>query len=134
MTLMELMIVISVIAIIVMIAAPRFGTMIRTSNENNTRAQLNAIRKALSLYQTDFEGAFPSDLAPLTQPGSKYLSKAPAAYTAAHGSLTSVDYGATLDAGLDNGSWGYVNAGPQWGHIWVQCSHTDSKGKTWNQY
>ena len=55
-TFLELMIVVAIIAIVAMIAAPRFGRAIRRANENATKGKLNSIRKALQIYYADVEG------------------------------------------------------------------------------
>lgn len=130
----ELLIVMSIIAILAMIAVPRFGRMIRTANENATRTKLGSLRTALSIYQGDTEGQYPAELSPLLQPGSKYLTQALPVYTSVHGNINSISYEASVDLAADTGAWGYVNSGAQLGTIYVQCTHTDVKGKSWNQY
>ena len=73
-TILELMIVVSVIAILATIAIPKLGNMVRKANEAATQGKLGSLRAALSIYYADNEGEFPSDLTPMTQPGSKYLT------------------------------------------------------------
>jgi hypothetical protein len=36
----------------------------------------------------------------------------------------------------DEGGWGYVNnpADPEFGRVFVNCTHTDAKGVRWDHY
>ena len=140
-TLLELLIVIAVISILAAIAVPRFAESIRTSNEGGTKGTLTAVRSGLSIYYSDMEGQFPSNLDPLTTAGNKYF-KAPgnllSVYTQPHGRVNdngSIEYVASFsgDTG-DTGHWGYVNSGTEKGKIFVQCTHTDTKGSVWTSY
>ncbi|MFH1725223.1 MAG: type II secretion system protein [Elusimicrobiota bacterium] len=133
-TMVELMIVLAIIAILMSIMAPKFGTMIRRANEGATRGKLGSIRSALTVYYADMEGVFPFDLNPLMQPGSKYLTKVVPLYTAEHGSAITINYSDDIDFSIDNGGWGYVNSGGRWGTLWVACTHTDLKGNEWTSY
>jgi len=132
-TLVEMMIVLTIIAIVAMIALPKVGNLIRAANESATRAKLSSIRSALAMYYTDNEGIYPSALDPLLQPGSKYLTQVVPVYTQAHGSSSDIHYVPAVNDD-DTGAWGYVNTGAQAGQIWVQCTHTDLKGMQWNKY
>lgn len=78
-TLVEILIVVVVIATLASIAIPKFGSMIRTSNESATRAKLGSMREALHIYYAELEGLYPSELTPLLVPGNRYLDRAGAA-------------------------------------------------------
>jgi len=132
-TLLEMIIVISIISILAMIALPRISGMIGKANEGATIGKLGVLRKSLTIYYVDNDGQYPSDLAFLMQPGSKYMSGTAAVFTASHGSKSSV-VNTSTKAYADDGSWGYANSGADWGQVWVRCTHTDARGKVWTSY
>lgn len=134
-SLLELIIVVSILSILASIALPRFTQTIQKANEAATRGRLLASRSALSIYYAELEGFYPSDLTPLTEPGSRYLSRFGPVFTAAHGNNSNITYTSAFDS-VDNGGWAYVNnmTDTDWGKIWVQCTHIDTRGKAWNQY
>ncbi|MEK7858601.1 MAG: type II secretion system protein [Elusimicrobiota bacterium] len=132
-TLLELMIVVAIIGILASIAIPKLGALIRTSNEGATKGRVGALRSQMSIYYADNEGNYPSDLTPFNTPGGKYEINALKVYTYDHGYKTTIDYAAAVD-GTDSGGLGYVNSGSSWGQVWVECTHTDTKGRIWNEY
>ena len=133
-TLVELMMVVSLIAILTAIAVPRMSALIQKSNEGASKAKLGAVRSALTIYYADMEGQYPGDLSVFASPGNKYLRGEMSLYTAQHGSKDAVQNLAAPDYSSDAGSWGYVNEGGQWGTFWVQCTHMDGGGKAWTSY
>ena len=133
-TLVELMVVVALIGILASVAVPRFADMIRKANEGATRGKLGSIRSGLQLYSVDNEGNFPADLSPLTSPGSQYLTQAVPVFTIAHGASRVIALSAAFDGALDAGGLGYVNSGGEWGRVWIECTHTDSKGTVWTEY
>lgn len=133
-TLIELMTVVAILGIVATIAFPRFGAMIRSANEKASQGKLGTLRSALSIYNVDTEGMYPADLTPITQPGSKYLSGTFSIYTSDHGNSSTVEVLAAKDLTADTGTLGYINSGGDAGAVWVQCTHTDMKGKVWNSY
>ena len=134
-TFLEMMIVLSVLVVLAAITMEKFGGAIQTANENATRAKLGSLRSALGIYYTDMEGHYPSDLTPMLEPGSRYLTQMMPIYTGAHGKANSVTYVPARETNQDSGAWAYVNAqGADWGSVYVQCTHTDAKGSVWNQY
>jgi len=132
-TLIEMIVIIAIIGILAMITLPKLANSIRAANEGATKGKLASIRSALSVYYSDHEGAYPSSLEPLMQPGSKYLSGAVPLYTSRHGTNYTVAYSSQADGSADTGTWGYVNSGSLWGKVWVQCTHANS-GKSWSEY
>jgi len=132
-TLIELMIVVAIIGILAAIAIPKFADLIRKSNEGSTKGNLGAVRSALSIYYGDMEGYYPMNLASLTASG-KYMSAIPKAKTPSYHMDTA---GVTnASATSDVGGWLYNNvaADPNYGTLWVGCTHTDSKGSVWTAY
>ena len=60
-TLIELMIVVSIIGILASIAIPKFSEMVRKSKEGALKGNLGSLRSALNIYYADMEGYYPSD-------------------------------------------------------------------------
>ena len=132
-TLIELMIVVAIIGILAAIAIPKFADLIRKSSEGASKGNVGSIRSALSIYYGDMEGQYPADMASLTVAG-KYLSSVPNAKSPNyHGdtSLVAQQVGANDGAG-----WVYNNSqtDANLGTVWVNCTHTDTKGTTWTSY
>jgi prepilin-type N-terminal cleavage/methylation domain-containing protein len=87
-TLVELMIVVTIIGILASILIPKFSDMIRKAREGTLKGNLGMIRGALNIYYADMEGLYPTspiiggipasngDLLILTANG-KYLSSVP---------------------------------------------------------
>ena len=135
-TLVELMITISIMAILTAIIVPKIAEMIRHANEAATRGKLGSIRSALAIYYADNEGFYPADMTPLMVPGSKYLTGVLPVYTYDHGNINAIAYSSAPDFNADEGSWQYINTpnAQHWGEIWVECTHTDVAGKLWTLY
>ena len=135
-TLIELMIVVAIIGILAAIAIPKFSNLIRKSSEGATKGTLGAIRSALSIYYGDMEGQYPSNWWSLTTSG-KYLSAVPMAKTPSyHTDASASTASSNATAVDDSGGWAYVNAfgDNNFGTIWVNCTHTDTKSTAWNTY
>lgn len=133
-TLIELMIVVSIIGILAAVAIPKFAELVRKSGEGQTRGQLGAIRSALSIYYSDMEGLYPRKLESLTI-GAKYLSALPRAKTPGyHADTSSVEVKG--GAPRDRGGWYYSDdaADDDFGTASVNCTHTDTKGTAWSSY
>jgi prepilin-type N-terminal cleavage/methylation domain-containing protein len=132
-TLIELMIVVAIIGILAAIAIPKFASLIRKSNEGATKGNLGAIRGALSIYYGDMEGQYPYDLNSLDFQG-KYLTQVPPAKTPNYHADSNVITSQT--ASDDGGGWSYNNStgDPNLGTVWVNCTHTDTKGSVWTVY
>ncbi len=133
-TLIELMIVVAIIGILAAIAIPKFASLIRKSSEGASKGNLGSIRSALSIYYGDMEGQYPSDMASLTVAG-KYLSAVPVAKAPNYHPDTSTILQNVTTAN-DGGGWVYnnVTGDPNLGTVWVNCTHTDTKGSIWTTY
>jgi general secretion pathway protein G len=157
-TLIELMIVVSIIAILASIAIPKFASLIRKAKEGSTKGSLGALRSAMSIYYSDNEGQFPQTLAAFTV-NAKYMNLIPLLrlpdYHSDTNSVFPIDLGpagydpvATSVNITDNPpqqpEWAvaFNDYGPGanlyvttlWGSIWIPCAHTDSKGTVWTTY
>lgn len=132
----ELMIVVAIVGILAAIAIPKFAELVRRSHEGATKGNLSAIRSALSIHYRDFPGLFPYHLAALL-PGGKYLSSIPKAKTPTyHPDSVAVRLAATRMDADDAGGWLYLSdpASKEYGAVYVNCTHTDSKGTAWTVY
>ena len=133
-TLIELMIVVAIIGILAAIAIPKFASLIRKSSEGASKGNLGSIRSALSIYYGDMEGQYPNNLAALTVAG-KYLSAVPPSKAPNyHPDSSTVREGAST--ANDGGGWNYDNlaADSNLGTLFVNCTHTDTKGSVWTTY
>jgi prepilin-type N-terminal cleavage/methylation domain-containing protein len=143
-TLIELMIVVCILGILVAVAIPRFINMTRRTNEAATKGNLAALRSSLSVYYAQNEGTYPTGTGPMaiytsnitylqTALVPKYLGKWPVCYVPPyHNKTDTVDEYSTF-AKLDptcDGEWAYIGnpSDSQFGYIFVECWHTDSKG------
>ena len=114
--------------------------LVRKSIEDETRRELRFLRSVEGFYYSDTGDTHPPDLAYLTLTG-KYLARIPTVKTGHHDKTNEVQiYMGEVCANYgqlrDTGRWGYVadpNA-PCNGKIFVDCTHTDSRGKSWHSY
>jgi len=132
-TLIELMIVVAIIGILAAIAIPKFASLIRKSSEGASKGNLGAIRSALSIYYGDVEGVYPTTMENLTV-GGKYLSVVPVAKAPNYHNDSSAILNGS--APTDAVGWAYLNVetNANFGTVWVNCTHTDTKGSTWTAY
>jgi prepilin-type N-terminal cleavage/methylation domain-containing protein len=135
-TLIELMIVVAIIGILAAIAIPKFAELIRKSNEGATKGNLGGVRSALSIYYGDMEGLYPASPDALTIAG-KYMSAIPKAKSPNyHADAATIVLGNGTASITDVGGWAYsnVNTDANFGTLWVNCTHTDTKGSIWTTY
>lgn len=128
-TLIEIMTVILIIGILAAIVLMNFGDVIRRSSEKTTMADLNSIRKALSVYASENTEALPAQLSDLTV-GGQYLKKIPRAHPAPHHPASA----AVLPAAAADDAGGWVYTGNAANAVFVNCTHTDMKGSVWTAY
>lgn len=132
-TLIELMIIVAIVAILTLIAVPKFGNIIRKANEAGTRGHLGSIRGAIRLYYMEMDQVYPVNFMGLRQAGAKFINGSTPLYTGVHPISDVVDDQPAIDGALDAGHWGYVNTGPDMGQFWIVCTHTDSAGMAWSR-
>lgn len=144
-TLIELMIVVSIIGVLAAIALPKFANLLRKTREGNTKGNLGTLRSSLSIYSSDNAGHFPTDHLESMTVAAKYLKEVPIIEEPDYHSRTQDvsnidDLGAAGLEGSDAGGWAYWNdqnlkdPGFSWGALWIACSHTDTKGSVWTLY
>jgi prepilin-type N-terminal cleavage/methylation domain-containing protein len=133
-TLIEIMIVVAILAILTLIALPKFGNMIRKANEAGTKGHLGSVRGAIRLYYMDNDQVFPPTFSALRQVGGKYLSGTIMLYTGIHPTVDTVDEVLVLTPTSDAGHWAYVSGGADLGFFWIQCTHEDLTFTPWSRY
>ncbi|MFH2201596.1 MAG: hypothetical protein ABIJ96_00630 [Elusimicrobiota bacterium] len=119
--------------------------------ESDVKMNLGSIRSAISIYYGDMEGLYPADLGALTV-GGRYIERIPRVWDNDGGrsgdslfpaSKPAVPHPLSAEAEYfdgfvprDSGRWGYVNnpASKEFGVVFVDCTHTDSKGTSWHTY
>ena len=115
-------------------ALRKVDSLLRPSSAKATIGSLGALRSALSIYYGDMEGQYPGDFALLLE-RRKYLSEVPQARTLDHPDNRDVTHFGS-QAPLDTGTWGYVNNpyDRDYGHLFIDCTHTDPRGSVWTGY
>jgi prepilin-type N-terminal cleavage/methylation domain-containing protein len=134
-TLIELMIVVAIIGILAAIAIPKFAELIRKSGEGASKGNLGALRSAMSIYYGDMEGEYPATVDALTI-GGKYLGIVPAAKAPNYHTETNVTTLFSVSGLNDVGGWAYMDlsSNANMSNVYVNCSHTDTKGLVWTAY
>ena len=130
------MITVTIIGILAVVAVPKFGNLINKTKEGATKGNLGAIRGALTIYYGDMEGLYPVSIYGLTVNG-KYMATLPVSKLPnLHPDALTEASGSTAAVLTDAGGWSYVNNSTDgnFGSLWVNCSHTDSKGVLWTSY
>ena len=135
-TIIELLITLSLIAILTAIGISNYNRTLQRSREADTKGNLGKIRSALSLYYSNLEGMYPQDDLTCIRNDSRYLAMVPRANTEPyHRPSTEVTAEGTPS---DTGNWSYnnlnVSTGTAWGAVHVGCSHQDSHGVVWSTY
>ena len=132
----EILAAIAVILFLTLILYPKFIDIIRKSHEATTRSNLTALRSAIAIYYGDNEGRFPAgNLAEvLTAENGRYIKYIPEVYCPPYHNITNE---ITYEPTGDSGKWAYQTSDGQdrqWGEIWIDCNHKDTKGVVWNTY
>lgn len=101
----------------------------RASEEGATRSKLGTLREALVRHRAGNGGRSPADLSALA--GLPSFPAALAPYY--HPASPAVRLGTSPD---DVGGWLYnnVEGHPEYGGVWVNCTHTDSKIWRWDRF
>ncbi|MCM2267357.1 MAG: type II secretion system GspH family protein [Elusimicrobiales bacterium] len=134
-TLIELMVILAIMGILAGIAVIRFGGVLEKAKEGATRGALGSLRSALNIYYGD-NSLYPSDDLSSLVENKKYIDNLPLVKLpgTTHPENRHVSVGASTAAAVtDTGGWAYVNdpASASFGTLLINCSHADSKGKSW---
>lgn len=133
---MELMITVTIIGVLATIAIPKISGMIRKAQEGATIGRLASIRSAIGIYLADFDGVYPSDVTSLTVNG-KYLKEIEATKLSPHHPKSASIINVASDSAFtDVGGYAYLNVSTDsnYGTLFVNCTHTDTKGSVWTTY
>lgn len=116
--------------------------MLKSRAESRVKGKLGMMRSALSIYYSDMEGLYPVDFQAMLQK-PEWLREIPRNWTGVEAPKVGVPHPISRDVehksdtiSSDSGKWGYVNnpADANWGVLFVDCTHTDSKGSSWHTY
>ena len=131
-TLIELMIVVAIIGILAAIAVPKFAQMLEKSREGATKGNLSAIRSAVTIYYSEKEGVWPTDI---TTAFTSYLYPIPPAKATPLGNATTVAAVTGLPAAPGTG-WAYVSDSTSvyGGNVFANINATDTKGVSFTTY
>lgn len=137
-TLVELMIVVTIIGILAAIAVPRMSNLITKARDASTKGNLGVLRSAIHIYYAD-NLEYPGELTAGVVP--KYISSIPYAYVSAHDARSNSVYRDTdFTINEDFPSATEVNSSPNafWryftGDLNIACTHADTLGKIWTTY
>ena len=145
-TLIELMIVVAIIGILAAIAVPKFAELIRKSKEGALRGNLSSVRAAIRVYYADNEAWYPacthsSNSSVLkTTLVPKYLKEMPAiAVPGRHAATTNVYCHQDPLPGHEHDGRGLLYNGqtstdPNYGSVWIACTHSDLQSRPWTTY
>lgn len=132
-TLIELMIVVTIISILALVVIPKFNNLMQSAKEGSTKGNLGVLRSAIKMYYAENEGLNPSTLTAGLIP--KHLNELPPVRIGTYNHpIRSGEISATDDPNAVAG-WVYPDLStPDFGKVWVNCTHTDTKGEivsTW---
>jgi type II secretory pathway pseudopilin PulG len=117
------------VGLLAAIAIPKFGGMLVRAKEAKAKARLGSLRSAVSIYTADMEGRFPEILTGVVP---NHISMIPEI-----GIPSPVNHGdnnanrATLNDWASDEAWVYNSAT---GKLFINCTHTDTKGSTWSTF
>lgn len=129
---LKFMLAAAMLGILAAISLPMFAGLLRKSDEGFTKGQVLMIRGGLATYIGDAK-SYPATLDALIA-GKRYLAAIPAAkVTPYHAASSAVVYGGIPN---DAGGWLYDNivGDAGFGRVWVNCTHTDTRGSAWTSY
>ena len=141
-TLIELMIVVAIIGILAAIAIPKFADLITKSKESAAKGSLGSVRGATTIYYSDTEGIWPTNLASLTL-ANKYLDVLPscsiprnsASFLGHTGnSNEQVFNGVALTVNDGNASTNIGAYSNRLGNVAINCTHMDTKSSVWSTW
>jgi len=139
-TAIEVVIAVAIVVILAVIAVPKLASVLRKSDEGAAKGSLTALRGAVAMYYGDNKGQYPTaEIAKELTENGKYLTEIPAVCCPPYHKKSSVIMTSGFDKNKDTGQWAYKaddtedGAGKVRGQIWINCTHTDSKGNIWSE-
>ena len=124
-TLIELMVVVTIIAILSSITMSRITFLVKKAKESATKGNLSTLRASVRIYYVDTVGVFPPSLSSLVS--VRYLNEVPNVKLGKYHAETNAEYTGTVvdESGGKGGYWFYD---PQDGTVAVNCTHGDLNG------
>jgi len=120
------------------ITAPAYTGLFRHSAEGSMRGGLATLRMAIVSYRTSHDGRAPESLEALV--AVKALPEIPLLWMAGSKSVhakTSSSIVVYSTAAKDTGQWAYVvslSSPEETGAVFIDCTHTDTRGSAWTAY
>lgn len=154
-TLIELMIVVAIIGILAAVAIPKFADLVTKSKEAGVKATIGSVRSALSIYYGDTEGGYPENLFQSLTNDYKYMPGMAGNYSLGkfeipshrnnQGHNTALYKNASAATAVtqvpaapltDSTPLTYFNDNTRadWGDVYINCTHVDTKGCKWTTY
>ena len=137
-TLIEMMLVSSIIGLLAAIAIPKFSSLVIRAKEASVRGKLGSMRSAITIYYADNEGLYPDFGSPIPPLNGKYVDSIPfisIPTVAIHFNCNRL-LGTVFDAGWATGfpnpcAWTFYRSS---GTLLVNCTHADSSGRIWSTW
>jgi len=123
-----LFVFVAIVGILAAIAIPKFADLVAKSKEAATIGSLQSLRASLEVYKEGHK-SYPTRL----EDAWTMKQSFPAAQVKGHAGPGGVE-NFSNPVGDDAGGWGYVNVStsPAFGRVFVNCTHTDTKGRRWD--
>ena len=112
---------------------PAFGDLVRKSAEGANKGNLAAMRQLLADHQKSNDGRYPQNLDELIQPGAE-MPKLWSYKAGTNHEKTDKWRLATGAPSADTGEWAYRLDASSGAHVYIDCTHTDSRGAVWTAY
>ncbi|MFH0948064.1 MAG: type II secretion system protein [Elusimicrobiota bacterium] len=123
-TLLELVIVIAILGVLVAIAMPKWIDLMRKAKEGSTKGNLGVLRSCVKIYYAKNEGIYPNAMTGGIVP--EYLEELPPVRIGYHPERNG-ETAVTNDASSTDG-WVYPDSSSSdFGKLWVNCTHLDTK-------
>lgn len=127
-----------VVAVLAAIVLPGFSGLFRKSAEGAMKGSLAAMRQAIENYRRAHGGRAPESLEDLVGAGD--LAQIPPLWPRFSGIAHPTSAAATVVAEAamtDSGRWAYVVSASSpglTGALFIDCTHTDTRGSAWTSY
>ena len=130
----ELVIMLTILAVLLAFAVPKFILLMHKAQEGHTKHELVRVRSAIAAYYGEHEGMYPTD--DLSSLVPAYIEKMPQAKVPGFAPTAHVTAGNYETCFTKTGGWSYVNDAqdPHFGDFVVNVDAKDSYGKPWQSH